>query len=80
MTIDEKIAAYREKLEKQALQKAEKNAAIIAACKAFIDAYNATEQALDASTKATFKPVLGRLAAFINGVPYCTRNRNGGSK
>ncbi len=67
MTIDEKIAAYKAKLEKQVQDQKLAAAPVYEAANAFITAY---ENCSVAGIKRETKTVYGRLKAFVNGVKY----------
>ncbi len=74
MTIDEKIAAYKAKVEKQEQDKKSFTAAVIDTAYAFITAYNACPVA---SVKRQLSPVYGRLTAFVKGEKYGPAGKGG---
>ena len=72
MTIQEKIAVYAAKLEKQEQDKKAAAASVYEAANAFITAYDTCPVA---SVKRELATVYGRLTAFVKGEKYAPKGK-----
>lgn len=76
-SIEEQVEIYKAKLLAKQAEKEASMSSLYEAAKAFCAEYESLD---NGATKTTLKPVYGRLQAFINGVPYFTRNRAKGDE